>query len=118
MKKRIYFVFGLIFMGLGIVGYVFPVMPGTIFMILAAMCFLKSSDKFYNKIVNNPSYGEPVRLYVEDGFISKKSKILILGSMWIASLFTILYFKPHIYLTLITLLMSSAGSFVVLKAKH
>lgn len=118
MKKGIYFVFGLIFMSLGVAGYILPVMPGTIFMILAALCFLKSSEKFYNKIINNPSYGESVRLYVEEGFIGKRSKYIILASMWTASLVTIFYFSPPIYLVSVTIIMCGVGSFVVLKAKH
>ena len=65
-------------MGLGFTGYVLPVMPGTIFMILAALCFLRSSDRLYNKIINNPSFGGSVKSYVEEGYINKPSKYVIL----------------------------------------
>ena len=105
-------------MGLGFTGYVLPVMPGTIFMILAALCFLRSSDKFYNKIINNPSFGDSVKNYVEEGYINKKSKYTILISMWSATLVSIFFFVPPFYLILSALLMSTIGSVVVLRAKH
>ena len=56
-----------------------PVMPGTIFMILAAYCFMNSSDKLYDKIVNHPIYGKSVKLYIEHHVIPPKSKIITIN---------------------------------------
>ena len=80
-------------MTLGVAGYILPVMPGTIFMILAAYCFMHSSEKLYNKIVNHPIYGKPIKNYIENHFIPLRVKFIILGSMWMATLFT-LYIAP------------------------
>ena len=117
MKKGVYLFFGLVFMSLGLLGYLLPVMPGTIFMILAAFCFLRSSEKLYKKVVTNPSYGESVRLYVEEGYINKRSKTIILISMWSASLVSITFLHQSTYLCLVVLLMSSAGSALILRAR-
>ena len=97
MKKTIYIILGSIFFALGIFGYYMPLIPGTIFMIISAYFFMRSSKKLYNKITENSFYGEPVKQYVEGGVIPLKSKIIILLSMWIAILISI-YIIPSIQL--------------------
>ena len=132
IKKKIYFALGLIFFGLGIFGYYMPIVPGTIFMILAAYCFMHSSDKFYGKIVNHPVYGKPIKDYVEHNRISPKAKIIILGSMWAATLGTVYFLPTMTYLTIIKMLnfilliniksigigLAGIGTLVVLSAKN
>ena len=132
IKKRIYFALGMLFFGIGIFGYYMPVLPGTIFMILAAYFFMHSSDKFYNRIVNHPIYGFPIKDYIENNRISLRAKFVILGSMWLATLATIYFFPPMAYLSklevvnalflinikYIGLFLALIGTLVVLKAKN
>ena len=54
---------GIIFVGLGFVGMALPVMPTTIFFILALACFTRSSPKFANWLLTHPKFGEPLRLW-------------------------------------------------------
>ena len=132
IKKTIYIMLGSIFFMLGIVGYYMPLMPGTIFMIISAYFFMSSSKKLYNKIINNPLYGNPVKQYVENGIIPFKTKIIILLSMWIAVLVTI-YITPSmqfplkledlnidfiINLKILAIGLTAIGTMVVLKAKN
>ena len=132
IKKKIYIVLGCIFFALGLVGYYMPVIPGTIFMIIAAYFFMHSSDRLYMKIINNPYYGKPIRGYVENNIIPFKTKIIILLSMWSATLITV-YLTPsmrfplglHIYgidlainLKVVGIILSSIGSIVVLRANN
>jgi len=132
IKKNIYIAFGCVFFAIGLFGYYMPVVPGTVFMILAAYCFMHSSEKLYNKIVNNPLYGSPIKSYIEDNHISLKSKFIILGSMWTATLFTF-YIAPEmryptslvfsdtkivLNIKVIGIILAMIGSLVVLRAKH
>ena len=116
MKRKIYLFSGIIFMSIGTLGYILPVLPGTIFMILAAYCFLHSSETLYKKVVNHPNYGRPIKEYIENNYISLRTKILILVSMWGATLFSIFYINPHLYLNILTIIMSVLGSVMVLRA--
>tara|TARA_Y100001970_G_scaffold160056_1_gene195830 strand:- start:38 stop:439 length:402 start_codon:yes stop_codon:yes gene_type:complete len=130
IKKKIYFALGVLFFGIGIFGYYMPVVPGTIFMILAAYFFMHSSDKFYNKIVNHPVYGSPIKDYIENNRISIKAKFIILGSMWLATLATVYFLPSMVYLTIVGFLnylvlinvkyigivLAGIGTLVVLRA--
>jgi uncharacterized protein len=42
----LYLFFGLIFMGLGMVGIILPLVPTTPFLLLASYCFVRGSEKF------------------------------------------------------------------------
>ena len=45
MKKIIYIFIGCISLGLGIIGVILPILPTVPFVLLAAFCFAKSSER-------------------------------------------------------------------------
>ena len=132
ITKKLYFILGFTFFIIGLLGYYLPILPGTIFLIISAYFFMHSSQKFYNKIVNNPYYGRTIKLYIEDNIISVKSKVLILLSIWIATFitisvniltnfsfnFNILGLDLTINVKTIAVLISAAGSIFVLRTKN
>ena len=116
LNKKLYFLLGVISMLVGTLGYMLPVLPGTIFMIIAAYCFLNSSDRLYGKIVNHPTYGTSVKNYIEFNRIPRSSKIIILSSMWIATFFSVFILAPTYFLKSLALILALIGTFVVLRA--
>ena len=96
MKKKIYIIIGSLFFTIGLIGYYMPILPGTVFMIIAAYFFMHSSDRLYKKITTNPYYGNPIKNYIEKHVISVKAKILILSSMWCATIITAYITPPLI----------------------
>lgn len=67
---------GWIFVGLGIIGIFLPVMPTTIFLILAAACFARSSEKFYYQLLNNKYLGRYIKDYMEQRGMPLRAKIV------------------------------------------
>ena len=119
LKKYILLIFGFMFYCLGIIGYILPGMPGTVFIILGALCFLSSSPKYYNRIINNKNYGMVVRDFIEFRVIPKKSKIIILFCIWLFSLSSIFYFLYYQLLIyrLIVLILAFIGSLFIINTK-
>ncbi|CAN5205846.1 YbaN family protein [soil metagenome] len=68
-------VLGLICVGLGIIGAVLPLMPTTIFLILAAGCFARSSPRLEKWLLDHPRFGPTLRNWRAEGAISKPGKI-------------------------------------------
>lgn len=66
---------GLFFVAVGIVGIILPVMPGTVFLILAAACFARSSPRLEAWLLDHPRYGPSVRSWREEGAIPRRGKI-------------------------------------------
>ncbi|MCX7877633.1 MAG: YbaN family protein, partial [Ignavibacteria bacterium] len=53
--------FGLV--AIGVIGMFLPILPTTIFFILAAWCFARSSEKFYHWLHYNRWFGKYLRTY-------------------------------------------------------
>ncbi|WKZ69207.1 MAG: YbaN family protein [Melioribacteraceae bacterium] len=67
---------GWFFVTLGVIGLFLPVMPTTIFLIIAAACFARSSDKFYNWLLNNKQFGKLIRDYREHRGMPLRAKFI------------------------------------------
>ena len=94
LSRLLWLALGFLFAAIGIVGIVIPGLPTTPLMILAAACFAKSSQRFYDWVINNRMFGQHVKNYREGNGIPKKSKPMILGTMWIFITFAVLIGIP------------------------
>ncbi|KZN44243.1 YbaN family protein [Pseudoalteromonas luteoviolacea] len=65
---------GIIFVGLGFIGMALPVMPTTIFFILALACFSRSSPKFENWLLTHPKFGPSLIAWREHQVVPPKGK--------------------------------------------
>ncbi len=74
--KGIYIILGIIFLGLGIMGIVLPVLPTTPFVLLASFCLAKGSDRINNRFKRTKIYREYILNFKENG-LTKKQKIRI-----------------------------------------
>lgn len=79
--RVVFLVCGFLLLGLGIVGYITPGLPGTIFVILAAGCFAKSSPRFEKWILEHPKFGPPVRAWRLNKSMPIKAKWMATGGM-------------------------------------
>ena len=75
---------GFLCIGLGILGVVLPVLPTTPLLILAAVCFSYSSEKFYNKIINHPKFGPSVKNYLDGKGIPRRAKRIAVIVLWLS----------------------------------
>ena len=66
---------GLVCVGLGIVGAVLPLMPTTVFLILAAACFARSSPRLEAWLLDHKHFGPTLRAWRANGAIPRKGKI-------------------------------------------
>jgi uncharacterized membrane protein YbaN (DUF454 family) len=79
--RGVWLALGGLFLGLGLLGVVLPVLPTTPFLLLAAGCFAKSSPRLHGWLVGHPVFGPPIRNWERYGAISRPAKRLAVGSM-------------------------------------
>ena len=72
---------GMLFLGLGLLGVLLPVLPTTPFLLLAAGCFARSSPRLHGWLVGHRLFGPAIRNWEENGAISRPAKRLAAGSM-------------------------------------
>lgn len=84
IKKGLLIVAGSISVGLGILGIILPLLPTTPFLLLAAACYLRSSERLYNWLIYHRVFGKIIRDYLQNRTISLRVKISSLILMWLA----------------------------------
>jgi len=113
LRRIIFIIVGLFFLVLGILGYILPGWPGTIWLILSATFFLRSSEKLYNFVVQNRLFGHQIREFLETGQMPIKAKFWAVISMWVFSIISM--FAPYDWLFKIpVILLTITGTIYVI----
>lgn len=74
--RAIWLALGGVFLVIGIVGVFVPLLPTTPFLLLAAFCFARSSERLHRWLVDHPRLGPPIADWREHGAISMRAKVL------------------------------------------
>lgn len=77
MRKILYIMIGCISLGLGIIGVILPILPTVPFLLLAAFCFVRSSERLNGWFKNTKLYREN---NIKSG-MTKRAKIRIMCSV-------------------------------------
>ena len=77
--------------GLGIVGMFLPVMPTTIFFIIALWAFSKSSVRAHQWLYNHPRFGRQLQAWHQHKVIPLKAKVLAVSMITASFLFVTIY---------------------------
>src|SRR5690554_6082861 len=86
--RALYIIGGTVSMGLAILGIVVPGLPTTPFALLSAFLYAKSSQKLYNRLLNNRILGPRIRNYQRRQGITRKGKIGVILFMTAMVLFS------------------------------
>lgn len=89
------------FTALGLIGAVLPLMPTTIFLILAAACFARSSPRLESWLLNHPRFGPTLVAWRANGAIPRRAKMFAAGGMALGFLIFEIAAHPPIWLTLV-----------------
>lgn len=67
---------GLISIGLAFFGVFLPLLPTVPFLLLAAFCFARSSERLHNWLLSHPTFGPPIADWQDNGAINPRAKRL------------------------------------------
>ena len=93
----------------GWVGVFVPGMPTTIFWILAALAFLRSNRKMYERIISHRRFGPGIKLFIEEGKISRRGKMISITAMLGFATISALIIPP-LWVKLVVIAAATAGS--------
>lgn len=101
VRKAILIFLGTVCVGLGVMGMFLPLMPTTVFLLMAAYCYSKSSEKFHNWLMTNKLFGKYISDYKSGKGISLRQKISTIVILWASIGFSIWYVEGSFWLTIL-----------------
>jgi uncharacterized membrane protein YbaN (DUF454 family) len=82
LKRYVLISVGTLFLIIGAIGIVVPVMPTTPFLLLAAACYIRSSKRFHDWLLNNRVLGRYIRDYLSGEGMPMAAKATTLVLLW------------------------------------
>lgn len=112
--KPLLIVLGFFFLALAVLGAILPVMPTTCFVLAAAACFAKSSDRFYQWLLASRVFGPMIRDWQATRSMPRRAKQVAISSILCAgSVSLVLLESVSVQLLALALLLVPIG--IILK---
>ncbi len=80
--RILYFISGSFFLVVGMIGIVVRLLPTTPFLLLSAVCYSRSSERYHRWLLNNRFFGSYISNYMAGKGISLRLKSLVLLALW------------------------------------
>ncbi len=116
MKRRlIYQGLGFVFVVLGAIGVLLPLLPTTPFLILAAACFARSSEKWHAWLLRNRIFGPIVKDWETKRCINRRVQLVAIASIVVIGGYSIGYAISDLWLQVFGSFLLIVGLTVVLR---
>ena len=110
--RLIWVLAGIVCAGLGALGLVLPLLPGTPFVLLAAICFARSSRRLHNWITDHQWFGPLIEDWQRNGAIARRTKVLALITLIATPFITYFIGAPIFALLLQVFVLAGAGLWI------
>jgi uncharacterized membrane protein YbaN (DUF454 family) len=87
-KKHAYWALGWTSVGLGLIGAFVPLLPTTVFLLIAAWAFARSSPRWHRWLRQHPRYGHLIRAWEEHHAMPRRAKRVAWITLALSYLFT------------------------------
>jgi hypothetical protein len=103
LKQYLFITLGWIFVALGAIGAVLPLLPTTPFLILALACFAENSPRFHRMLLNHKWFGPPLQQWEQTHTMRPKVKknVYLLIILTFAISITVLWGRTGLQLMLV-----------------
>ena len=117
LAKYLYLISGFILVAIGVVGIFLPLLPTTIFLILASVCFLKSSRKANEWLRNHKVLGGYIDNYQNKTGLTRNAKIANIITLWTSISLSAFLLTEEFYIRLILLFIATGVTIHLLMIK-
>ncbi len=115
--KYLYLISGFLFVFIGVVGIFLPLLPTTIFLILASACFVKGSPRANEWLRNHKILGTYLKSYQDKTGLTTKVKVFNIAFLWIMILISAYFFTEEFYIRLLLLAIAIGVTIHLLMVK-
>lgn len=104
---------GLLAIALGVLGIFLPLLPTTVFLLLAAFCFARSSPRLHGWLLGHPTFGPPISDWQQHGAISLRAKRLAVATMALVLVLSVALGLAAWLVTLQAVVLSAVALFIL-----
>lgn len=115
--KWVLIIAGTILLGLGVVGIFLPILPTTPFLLLAAACYARSSQRFYDWLIQSKWFGSYIKNYREGKGVPIKIKGFTITLLWITILVSIIFILSVYWMKILLIVIAMGVSLHILTIK-
>ncbi len=101
VRKAVLIFAGTVCVALGVLGMFLPLLPTTVFLLMAAYCYSRSSERFHTWLLNNRWCGAYIRNYKSGKGISLRQKLTTIATLWISIGFSVWIIGGGFWITLL-----------------
>jgi uncharacterized membrane protein YbaN (DUF454 family) len=112
-----YLISGFLMVAIGIIGIFLPILPTTIFLILASACFVKSSPKVNDWLRNNKFLSPYLKNYQDKTGLSIQMKIFTISFLWLSISLSAFYLTNEFYIKVILFVIAVGVSIHLIMVK-
>lgn len=98
---------------LGLIGAILPLLPTTVFFILAAFFFTKGSPRLRHWLITHPTFGPPIQNWEDTGSIAPRIKVLALSMMGITLAGSVAFAMPMKIIVIQSVCMGCAALYIL-----
>ena len=113
IAKILWILLGSFFVMIGAIGAVIPGLPTTLFLILAAACYIRSSQRLYDWLIANETFGPYLKDYREGKGIPRRAKKIALVMMTIFVGYAVLFALDDLIVRIVVLVLGMIGFYYV-----
>ena len=114
IAKILWILLGSFFVMIGAIGAVVPGLPTTLFLILAAACYIRSSQKLYDWLITNKTFWTYLKDYREGKGMPRNAKILAVSMIVLFVGYAIIFALEGLMLKVFVGLFGMIGIFYII----
>ena len=112
--RALYASLGVLLLGVGIVGFIVPGLPGTVFLLIAAWLFSMSSQRLYDWTTTNKWFGQSVADYRAGLGIRRRIKVISVTAMVLVCSYSAFFAIDNLAVSILVLALGAYGIWFVL----
>jgi len=114
IARVLWIILGSALVAIGAIGAVVPGLPTTVFLILAAACYIRSSQNLYDWLISNKTFGPYLKDYREGKGMPRNAKILAVSMIVLFAGYAALFAIENHWIRIIVGVTGLIGIFYVL----
>jgi uncharacterized membrane protein YbaN (DUF454 family) len=114
-RKWILLAAGLLSVALGLIGLFLPLLPTVPFLLLAAFCFARSSNRLHRWLLSHRHLGPLVAGYLDGAGVPVRAKATAIALIWVTVPLSAFLLVPHRWMRVLILAVAFAVTIYLLR---